>query len=102
MNLSFRGSGLVLAASIVMLPAIGWAEPAEFEPWNARFQSTYVWQSKRPFAAAYTGPNSLVTEKEKSYSFTATAALGLRLWPGGEVYLNPEAEIGRASCRERV
>ena len=94
MKLSFPGSGLVLSASTLLLPSIGLAEAAEFEPWGARFQSTYVWQSKRPFSAAYSGPNSLTTEKEKSYSFTATAALGLRLWPGGEVYLNPEASQG--------
>ena len=94
MNLSFLGSSLVLAASTLVLPAIGRAQAVEFEPWGARFQSTYVWQSKRPFSAPYSGANSLVTEQEKSYSFTATAALGLRPWPSGEVYFNPEASQG--------
>ena len=41
------------------------------EDWNAKFQATYVWQTKGPFAAAYSGPNSLISKKEKSYSFTA-------------------------------
>ena len=94
MKLPFRGSSLVLAASTLLQPAIGWAQAAESEPWGAKFQSTYVWQSKRPFSAPYTGPNSLVTAREKSYSFTATAALGLRPWPGAEFYLNPEAAQG--------
>jgi len=48
-------------------------------PWKARFQSTYVWQSKRPFSAAYSGPNSLLPAYEKSYSFTATGFLGAHL-----------------------
>ncbi len=66
----------------------------ETEDWGAKFQSTYVAQSKRPFAAVYTGPNSLIPEKEFSYSFTATAALGFRPWSGAEIYLNPELSQG--------
>lgn len=66
----------------------------EQEDWNAKFQSTYVWQGKRPFGAAYSGTNSLSATKETSYSFTATAALGFRLWQGGELYFNAEAAQG--------
>ncbi len=61
---------------------------------NAHFQATYVWQSKQPFAAAYSGPNSLKPGKEKSYTFSATAYLGVRPWSGGELYFNPEAIQG--------
>ncbi len=61
---------------------------------EAKFQSTYIWQSKRPFPAAYSGPNSLSTKYEKSYSFTATAFLGAHLWNGAEAYLNPELVQG--------
>ena len=64
------------------------------QAWDAKFQSTYVWQSKRPFSAAYSGPNSLSKDYEKSYSFTATAYIGVRLWEGGEAYLNPELVQG--------
>lgn len=70
------------------------ADTTEPENWNAKFQSTYVWQGKRPVSAAYSGANSLVTDKERSYSFTATLALGYRPWAGGEVYLDPEAAQG--------
>lgn len=70
------------------------AEAETAEPWNARFQATYVWQGKRPLRAAYSGPNSLTTDKESSYSFTATAMLGWRPWAGGELYFNPEAAQG--------
>jgi hypothetical protein len=77
-----------------MVPAVCLAQAPEAENWNAKFQATYVWQEKRPFAAAYSGPHSLSTQEEKSYSFTATAFLGWRPWSGGELYFNPEAAQG--------
>ena len=64
------------------------------DQWDAKFQSTYVWQTKPPFPALYSGPNSLSPQHETSYSFTATAFLGMRLWDGGELYLNPELVQG--------
>ncbi|MBS0506772.1 MAG: carbohydrate porin [Proteobacteria bacterium] len=80
--------------ALALAPACGHAEQPENEDWNAQFQSTYVWQDKRPFHAAYSGANSLSPAKEKSYSFTATAMLGWRPWAGGELYFNPEAAQG--------
>ena len=82
------------ALALALLPACGRADQPETEDWNANFQATYVWQGKRPFHAAYSGANSLGPEKEKSYSFTATAMLGWRPWSGGELYFNPEAAQG--------
>lgn len=70
------------------------AVPPEQENWTARFQTTYVWQRKPGFAAAYSGPNSLQTAAEKSYTFTATAHLGFRPWENGELYFNPEMTQG--------
>lgn len=90
-----QGAAAALAAALV--PALGHAQAAdtvETENWNAKFQSTYVWQDKRPFSAAYSGPNSLSPDKELSYSFTATAFLGWRPWAGGELYFDPEAAQG--------
>lgn len=60
------------------------------ENWNAKFQSTYVWQLKPAFPSAYSGANSLSPDRERSYSFSATAALGFRPWTGGEIYFDPE------------
>lgn len=61
---------------------------------NAYGQITYIWQKKDSFPAAYTNldrsPNSLLPQKERTYTFTATAFLGLRAWQGGEIYLAPE------------
>ena len=86
-----RGVSALIGA---LMPVLCLAQAPESEDWNAKFQATYVWQGKRPLFAIYSGPNSLSVDKEKSYSFTATAALGFRPWTGGEFYLNPEAAQG--------
>ena len=72
---------------------VGYAQDVPEET-GAKFQATYVWQRKSPFAAPYSGPHSLSPDREKSYSLTATAALGTRTWRGGEVYFNPEVAQG--------
>ena len=92
-RLSFIDKGIVVFIG-ALLPTICLAQAPEFEDWNAKFQATYVWQAKHPFSAAYSGQNSLTTDREKSYSFTATAALGFRPWTGGEIYFDPEAAQG--------
>lgn len=66
------------------------------EDWNAKFQSTYVWQKDAAFHSAYASTNSLSQDSHKSYSFTATAAFGVRLWQGAELYLDPEVAQGVA------
>ncbi len=66
----------------------------EREDWAAHLQSTYIWQKKPSLASPYAGANSLRGEAEKSYSFTATAALGVRLGPSTEAWFNPEAAQG--------
>jgi high affinity Mn2+ porin len=68
-------------------------EPQDFD---ARFQATYIWQAKPSFRAAYSGPNSLLPSKEKSYSFSGTAFLGLRAARDTEIYFNPEVVQGVA------
>jgi hypothetical protein len=84
----------LLAAICVGTAVAGQAQEVQDEAYGAKFQTTYVWERKYPFGAAYTGPNSLSPDIEKSYSFTATAALGARTWRGGEVYFDPEVTQG--------
>jgi high affinity Mn2+ porin len=83
------------AVSLVSAPARATAdgEPQDFD---ARFQATYIWQTKPAFPAAYSGPNSLSPLKEKSYSLSGTAFLGLRLARDTEIYFNPEVVQGVA------
>ena len=85
---------ILVLLMLVSMPVVGNAQSIDREGWNAKFQSTYIWQGKQPFGAQYSGPNSLSPQKERSYSFTATAALGFRLWPGSEFYVNPEGVQG--------
>ncbi|BBP04254.1 hypothetical protein TPL01_20540 [Sulfuriferula plumbiphila] len=82
---------LVCVAASIGFPL---ARGADEESWNAKFQTTYIWQGKAPFNAAYSGPDSLSPERAKSYSFTGTAFLGMRPWAGGELYFNPEVAQG--------
>ncbi len=70
------------------------AERVSPEDWNAHFQSTYIWQHKPGIRAPYSGPYSLSPNPENTYTFTATAAFGKRLWQGGEFYFDPEFTQG--------
>ena len=72
--------------------AQGAADPSPAFGFHA--QSTYIWQRKPAFAAAYSGPRSLLPGSEKSYSFTVTADLGARLWDGAQLHFNPEGAQG--------
>jgi len=64
------------------------------ESWQLKFQSTGVVQNKPAFSAPYTSTNSLLPDREYSHSVTATVYLGIRLWKGGEFYVNPEMALG--------
>lgn len=86
-----RLAGALTALAWLMLPAAALAQDAEIENWSVHAQSTYVRQQSAAFSAPYAGPKSLVSTGERSYSFSATAFLGARLWQGGEFYVNPEA-----------
>src|ERR1700693_1421123 len=78
---------------MLALAEVGYAQGVPEET-SAKFQATYVWHRKDPFTAAYSGLHSLSPERERSYSFTATAALGARTWKGGETYFDPEVTHG--------
>jgi len=66
----------------------------ETEQWSIHGQATYIAQQKNNFNSPYYGQNSLLNKSEgngsKSYSVSATAFLGARLWEGAEAYYNPE------------
>ncbi|WP_430388909.1 carbohydrate porin [Dyella sp. 20L07] len=64
------------------------------ESWNAHAQTTYVWQHHYSFHAPYSGPQSLSSHPENSYTWTGTVFLGGRPWKGGELYFNPEFIVG--------
>jgi high affinity Mn2+ porin len=58
----------------------------------ARGQMTYVWQRQFGFHADYSGPESLATTAQSTYTLSFTGYLGARApWQGGELYVDPEA-----------
>jgi hypothetical protein len=81
--------GIGLSLSLIQLAAA-----ADEEAWTASGQVTYIWHRKDAFPAAYTNlngsPNSLAPERERSYTASATAFVGLRAWQGGEIHFAPE------------
>lgn len=81
-------NGLLLAT---VLPAAA----LEDGPVELHGQSTYVWQRKPSFGAAYSGGQSLAPERARSYSLTNTLFLGVKLSPTLEAYFNPEFTQGQ-------
>lgn len=82
----------VLTCSLHCVPLR--AAEAVQEDWNVHAQSTYIWQSKPAFSAPYSSEYSLRPERERSYSFSTTAAFGWRIADNTELYFNPEASQG--------
>src|SRR5437879_10786348 len=93
MLVALRWAAVALALASWMPPALP-ADDALEERWNAFGQATYIANKHDAFRAAYTSlngsPNSLSPDKERSWSATATAYLGLKPWRGGELFFVPE------------
>ena len=69
-------------------------ENHEPEPWNLHGQLTFVDQYHPSFTSPYRGPNSLTPERNSEETTDATLFLGIRLWKGGALYVNPEIDQG--------
>ena len=57
-------------------------------------QYTFVGQGYPSFHSPYEGENSLQGKTQFANTMSATLFLGLRMWEGGELYLNPELMQG--------
>ncbi len=80
----------------VLLAACSYAALARSDPaFEAHAQATYIRQYKPSFLASYTGPNSLLPERERGWTFTSTIFLGARAGDT-EFYFNPEFVSGVA------
>lgn len=73
------------------LPALD-TKPAQ--RWNAFGQFTLVAQHRGRFNSPSAGENSLYLGRSTKETTDLTAYLGAKLWPGGELYLNPEIDQG--------
>ena len=64
------------------------------ETWSVHAQGTVIEQWHEGFGASYSGLNSLNSSREDKHTATTTIFIGRRLWPGGEIYYNPEVTQG--------
>lgn len=85
------------AACLALFPFCLAAQEAG--PWSFHAQLTYQLQGHGAFDAPYEGQNSFQDRKEIRGSYTTTLYLGRRLWEGGEVYADAEAQAGSGVSR---
>ena len=64
------------------------------ESWSLHGQATLVEQYHPAFRSPYRGVNSLDPGSRGNETFDATVYAGVRVWPGGELYANPEIDQG--------
>jgi high affinity Mn2+ porin len=71
-------------------------QAAEVTPqnWAVHAQSTFTWYLQPSFRSPYQGPQSLTPAANGRETFDATLYAGIRLWPGSEVWINPEVDQG--------
>jgi high affinity Mn2+ porin len=82
-----------LAALVAMLTcALAWG--ADEERYSLHGQFTSVTQRQSAFRSPYQGDNSLTPQRAQKETADITLYIGARLWPGGELYLNPELDHG--------
>src|ERR1700730_11765700 len=64
--------------------------PLEHQNWLFHVQATEIAQGQPGFHSPYEGTNSLRSEDTFKQSSSIDIYLGAHLWPGGEIYFNPE------------
>jgi high affinity Mn2+ porin len=69
------------------------SEP-EAEQFSVHGQFTNVTQKHATLHSPYEGPNSLHASEQAAETVDLTLFTGVRLWSGGELYLNPEIDQG--------
>lgn len=71
-----------------------WQDPVIADDWAVHGQITFVEQFHPAFTSPYRGPNSLDPGSRGDETVAATLFLGAHLWPGGEVWADPEVDQG--------
>jgi len=70
------------------------AEQVEPESWAVHGQATNVWLLQPAFRSPYQGPQSLSPAANGRETIDVTLYAGIRPWPGGEIWINPEVDQG--------
>ena len=68
--------------------------PESVSSWTLHEQATWIDQGHPSFPSPYEGPNSLTGDSQSERTFSFSVFLGYRVWPGTEVYFEPEAFQG--------
>ncbi|MBV8501387.1 MAG: carbohydrate porin [Paucibacter sp.] len=103
-----RSATLLLALALLGAPALAQTPQPEETPtstpaatpqsapesWGWHVQLTDMTQKHGSFNSPYAGANSLPSHESAKETFDATLFLGVRVWNGGEIYLNPELDQG--------
>ncbi len=86
----------ILLISFIAISEVNGQQPDTLKEdrFSIHAQTTVITQFKPAFAAKYTGVNSLVPQKENVLSLTSTLFLGVRLWKGAGIFINPEIAGG--------
>ncbi|RJF75887.1 carbohydrate porin [Rhodopseudomonas palustris] len=71
------------------VPFAAVADP-ESDRWEVHGQTTVVGQGYPSFRAPYSGANSLAPNSQFKSTWSSSLFANVRLWDGGELYLNPE------------
>ncbi len=87
-----RFSALMMALPLWPLGTASAADDPE--DWSLHGQMTFVDQYHPAFKSPYSGANSLDSGSRGDETFDATLFAGIRLWDGGEAYVDPEIDQG--------
>ncbi len=71
-----------------------WNNPGIADDWAVHGQYTFVDQFHPAFTSPYRGANSLDPGSRGDEGMAATIFLGAHLWPGGEIWADPESDQG--------
>jgi high affinity Mn2+ porin len=83
-----------IAATLVAPSAAMADDPAPDETYAFHGQLTFVDQYHPGFHSPYRGTNSLDPGSRGDETVAATLAAGLRVWSGGQIYIDPEIDQG--------
>jgi len=85
-------AALLTSICVIFTPTAAFAD--EDQQTNLHYQATTISQQHGDFPAAYSGKNSMSPTSDTETSITTTIFFGQRLWPTGEIYIDPELSGG--------
>ena len=85
-----QNSFALLATQDGKTPIVQTESPGEHQNWAIHVDAVEVFQGQPGFHSPYRGPQSLFSDDNFRQTSEADLFFAARVWPGGEVYFNPE------------